>query len=100
MRYNKSEILVTSTGKQYYKNKKNPVIPPTENDVYIVTVQGDRLDLLATAYYNDPTLWWVISMANNDKTFGSMFPQPGIQLRIPTDLNTVMGLFDAVNETK
>jgi nucleoid-associated protein YgaU len=99
MRYNKSDILVTSAGKQYYKAKKYPVVPPTENDIYLVTTTGDRLDLLAYQYYKDATLWWIIAMVNNDKTFGSMFPEPGIQLRIPTDLNAVMTLFDKVNQS-
>jgi hypothetical protein len=100
MRYNNSDILVTSTGKQYYKEKKYPVIPPSENDIYIVTVQGDRLDLLAYTYYKDATLWWIIAMVNNDVVFGSMFPEPGIQLRIPIDLGTIMELFNAENQTR
>lgn len=99
MRYNKSDILVTPKGKQYYKEKRYPVIPPSESDVYIVTVQGDRLDLLAYTYYKDATLWWVIAMVNNDVVFGSMFPEPGIQLRIPTDLGAVLALFDQENQS-
>lgn len=98
MRYNKSDILITSEGKQYYKTKKYPPIPPSETDIYVVTVQGDRFDLLANIYYQDPQLWWVIPMANNNIPFGTMFPPPGTQLRIPTDLNLVMSLFDEVNQ--
>jgi nucleoid-associated protein YgaU len=99
MRYNKSDILTTSTGQQYYKAKKYPPVPPSASDVYLVTVQGDRLDLIAYTYYKDPTLWWVISMVNNDITFGSMFPEPGTQLRIPTDLGAVLALFDQENQS-
>jgi hypothetical protein len=100
MRYNNSDILTTSTGKQYYKARKYPPIPPTENDIYIVTVQGDRLDLIAYNYYKDPTLWWIIPMANSNITLGSMFPEPGIQLRIPTNLTAVMDLFNAENQIR
>jgi nucleoid-associated protein YgaU len=99
MRYNKSDILTTSTGQQYYKAKKYPPVPPSASDVYLVTVQGDRLDLIAYTYYKDSTLWWVISMVNNDITFGSMFPEPGTQLRIPTDLGAVLALFDQENQS-
>ncbi len=69
MIYNATDILTTSRGVKYYKAKKYPPIPPQESDVYVVTVQGDRLDLLSYQYYKDPTLWWVISVANSNITF-------------------------------
>jgi nucleoid-associated protein YgaU len=68
--------------------------------VYVVTSIGDRLDLLAFQYYNDATLWWVIAMANNNVTKGLMFPEPGIQLRIPTNLNAVIALFNNFNNAR
>jgi hypothetical protein len=98
MRYNKSDILATSAGSQYYKAKRYPPIPPTETDVYVVTVQGDRFDLLANVYYQDSQLWWIIPMANSNIPLGTMFPEPGTQLRIPTDLSLVMALFDEANQ--
>ena len=98
MIYNSSDILSTTQGVKYYKAKKYPPIPPQESDIYVVTVQGDRLDLLANTYYKDPSLWWVISIANSNITFGSMFPEPGIQLRIPTDLTTVITLYNQENQ--
>lgn len=98
MIYTNQDILSTSQGVKYYKAKKYPPIPPSESDIYVVTVRGDRLDLLANQYYKDPTLWWVISVANNNITFGSMFPEPGIQLRIPTNLAGVIELFNQENQ--
>lgn len=98
MRYNNSNILVSPGGKQYYKAKKYPFVPPTENDIYLITSEGDRLDLIANTYYKDPSLWWVISAANSNVLYGSMFPEPGVQLRIPTDLSNVMTLFDNINQ--
>jgi nucleoid-associated protein YgaU len=97
MRYNKTDISTTERGKQYYKAKQYPSIPPKNTDIYIITVVGDRLDLLAHQYYKDASLWWVISMANGN--LDSMFPEPGTQLRIPVDLNFVMNLFEK-NNTK
>jgi hypothetical protein len=98
MIYSTNDILSTSQGVKYYKAKKYPPIPPQESDIYVVTVQGDRLDLLANQYYQDPTLWWVISVANSNITFGSMFPEPGIQLRIPTSISNVIVLFNQENQ--
>jgi hypothetical protein len=103
MLYNKSDITTTTidspfgAGKQYYKAKQFPIIPPAENDLYVVTVEGDRLDLLAYTYYQDASLWWVISAINNNITLGSLFPVPGTQLRIPTNINNVLNIFNTYN---
>jgi hypothetical protein len=39
-------------------------------------------------------------MANNNITKGSIFPQPGTQLRIPTNLNAVISLYTQYNITR
>ena len=87
----------TSSGKRYYKGKIYPDIPYSDTDEYVITTIGDRLDSIAYSYYNDAELWWVISVANNNITNGSMFPIPGTQLRVPTNINSVLNLFDQVN---
>ena len=97
MRYDKNIIYKTSSGKRYYKGKIYPEIPYSDTDEYIITTIGDRLDSIAYSYYNDAELWWVISVANNNITNGSMFPVPGTQLRVPTNINNVLNLFDQVN---
>ena len=97
MRYDKNIINKTSSGKRYYKGKIYPEIPYSDTDEYIITTIGDRLDSIAYSYYNDAELWWVISVANNNITNGSMFPVPGTQLRVPTNINNVLNLFDQVN---
>jgi len=99
-RYNDKIILKTSQGKLYYKGKQYPNIPLSEDDVYIITTIGDRLDSLAYSYYNNVDYWWIISVANNNVTKGSIFPIPGTQLRIPTNLNTVLDLFDQFNKAR
>ena len=96
-RYNNKTILKTDNGKPYYKGKQYPNIPLSENDIYVITTVGDRLDLLAYNYYNDSTLWWVISMSNNNITKGSLFPTPGTQLRIPTDISNVLKIYNQFN---
>lgn len=97
MRYTNSEIKYTISKKPYYKRKTYPQIPFSESDVYVITTIGDRLDSIAYSYYNNAELWWVISIANNNITNGSMFPTPGTQLRIPTNINQVLSLFDSEN---
>ena len=97
MRYNNNIVKKTTDGRRYYKGKIYPEIPYSDTDEYIITTIGDRLDSIAYSYYNDAELWWVISVANNNITNGSMFPIPGTQLRVPTNINNVLNLFDQVN---
>jgi nucleoid-associated protein YgaU len=99
-RYNNPTVLSTPQNKPYWKGKQYPNIPLSEFDVYVITTVGDRLDLLAYQFYNDSTLWWVIAMANNNITKGLMFPEPGTQLRVPTDLNAVLALFNNFNKAR
>jgi hypothetical protein len=99
-RYNNSTIDQTQQGKPYLKQRFYPNIPLSENDVYVITTVGDRLDSLAYSYYNDATLWWIISAANNNITKGSIFPEPGTQLRIPINLNAVLSLYNQYNITR
>jgi hypothetical protein len=100
MRYENPTIKTTNTGRQYFKQKFYPNIPLSETDDYIITTIGDILDTLDYSYYRDSTLWWVISMANNNITKGSLFPEPGTQLRIPTNLNAVISLYTQYNITR
>ncbi len=72
-RYNDTTILKTQQDRPYYKSKSYPNIPLSENDVYVITTVGDRLDSLAYSYYNDATLWWIIAAANNNATKGALF---------------------------
>lgn len=99
-RYDTKEILKSTDRKQYYRGKFYPNIPLNENDSYVITTVGDRLDYLAYIYYGDSELWWVISVANNNITNGSIFPIPGTQLRIPADLNGILNLFNTFNQAR
>lgn len=99
-RYDNTTILKTQQDRPYIKGKYYPNIPLSESDVYIITTVGDRLDSLANSYYNDNTLWWVIAMANNNVTKGALYPEPGTQLRIPTDINKVLDLYNQFNKAR
>jgi hypothetical protein len=100
-RYQNATILKTEyTNRPYYKGKFYPNIPLSENDYYIITTVGDRLDNIAYSYYGDSTLWWVISMANNNITKGALYPAPGTQLRVPTDINSILQQFNQFNKAR
>ena len=99
-RYDNKTILKTSDGKPYYKGKVYPSIPLSESDIYVITTIGDRLDYMAYTYYRDSELYWIRSVANNNVTKGSLFPIPGTQMRIPTDLNSVLNLFNQSNQSR
>jgi len=97
-RYENQIILYTeNVNKPYYKGRYYPNIPLSESDVYVITNVGDRLDSLAYVYYSDATMWWVIAMANNNATRGALYPTPGTQLRIPTNLTAVLNQFKQFN---
>ena len=99
-RYDNPTIEYTSQGKRFLKQKYYPNIPLSSTDEYVITTIGDRLDSLAYSYYNDSTLWWVIAIANNNITKGTLFPEPGTQLRIPTNVNAVILLYNQYNTTR
>jgi hypothetical protein len=39
-------------------------------------------------------------MANNNITKGALYPEPGTQLRIPTDLNYILDLYNQFNQAR
>jgi hypothetical protein len=98
-RYKNIQVFKTDTGKRYLENIIYPHIPETENDVYMIATAGDRYDTLASQYYKDSTLWWVIASANNSMN-GSLIPTPGTQLRIPADKSLAIKLYNQVNSTR
>ena len=87
-RYEETRFIRTDTPdrKQSIKAKATTIykqIPKRDNDIYLITQVGDRLDLLATQFYNDPSMWWYIANANNIMTINL---EPNMSIRIPSDL--------------
>jgi hypothetical protein len=99
-RYNNQDKTTTPQGKPYYKGKFYPNVPLSESDIYVITTEGDRLDYIAYTYYRNSELWWIISMANNNATNGSLFPIPGTQLRIPQNVNAILEQFEKFNKAR
>lgn len=100
-RYNDISELRTSTGVRYYKNAVMPEIPRSSDDIYVYTVLGDRLDLLSFTYYNDTGYYWVIAAANPGLVRkDSLNLTPGKQIRIPTNLQTIISDFESINTVR
>ena len=102
-----SNISTTKIKKKLvYSVVRYPEVPLDSNDIYVYTVKGDRFDVLARQYYNDSSLWWVISVANtgvagtaspSDLPQDSLIIPEGIQIRIPASPVTVVNSFNLLN---
>ena len=96
-RYTYSETLTTlDTKKKYLESTIYPKIKASNDDVYIIATQSDRLDLLSTRYYGNPTYWWIIAVANNLND-ASLSIEVGKQLRIPGNVSNIMSEFKRIN---
>ena len=69
---------ITSIPTAYY-----PRVEFHNDDMYFITQEGDRLDLLANQFYGNPELWWYIARVNHLKT---MNVEPGIKIRVPNSI--------------
>ena len=85
------------TKTRYYRDSKYPTNPLSENDIYVITVDGDRYDLLASQYYGDESLWWIISIANSLLPQNSIFIPVGTQIRIPQNVNGILKSYNNLN---
>ena len=63
-------------------------IPKSSDDIMVMTTEGDRFDILAEQYYNNPSLWWYIAKANG-KSFNTV--KPGTIIRIPANADFATG---------
>lgn len=85
-------------GNLAYRTSRYPEVPLSENDIYVYTTQGDRFDVLAQQYYNDSSLWWVISIANTNVFNQSSLVIPeGLQIRIPSNYANIVREFNLIN---
>lgn len=91
-RYQNNEVKITNDGRSVYRSKIYPSIPLRDDDIYVATETGDRLDTLAYQYYNDSNLWWIIAAANNihNAPFGL---KDGTILRIPQNFIEINNQF-------
>ena len=96
-RYTTIASTQTPKGKRYKTTVKYPDLPLGFDDIYAYTDEGDRFDILAQQYYGNSNYWWVISIANETLKQSSLYLQPGLQIRIPSQLGAVLSEFNALN---
>ena len=96
-RYQDIKQIKNSEGITYYRDSKYPVIPLSVNDIWVITTSEDRYDRLAQQYYNDYTLWWIISIANDNLPQNSLYPPEGTQIRIPTNVSEILSNYNKLN---
>lgn len=81
-RYQDLLIIKDSNGRRKYTTTFVPFFDKSDNDIYVITDDSDRLDLLANQFYGDVTAWPIIATANNIG-LGTLNIESGKQLRIP-----------------
>ena len=74
-----------------------PHIKKRDSDLYITSKYGDRIDVLSHKYYKNSDLWWIIAQANHIGK-GTLVIEPGLQIRIPTDLSVIINDFEDLNK--
>ena len=84
--------------KRFYGRAKYPKIPHNNNDLYMTTSVGDRLDTLAHMFYDDVRLWWIIAIANPDTERKDSFNlKPNLEIRIPAQKSEIIKDFEKIN---
>ena len=91
-RYRNNETKKLNDGRNVYRSRIYPEIPLSDNDIYVASETGDRLDTLSYQYYNNASYWWIIAAANNihNAPFGL---KDGTILRIPQNYIEIVNKF-------
>tara|TARA_B100000927_G_scaffold289680_1_gene286762 strand:+ start:1970 stop:2269 length:300 start_codon:yes stop_codon:yes gene_type:complete len=97
-RYSQIPTHKSTTGKKMFKTVRYPEVPKSFDDVYVYTTEGDRFDTLAQQYYGDSSLWWIISITNENLTQNSLYPPVGSQIRIPPNPVPIIAAFEVLNK--
>ena len=98
MRYDNVQVLTDpETKRKYLRGVKYPAIDFDDNDIYIISVAGDRIDMLCYDYYGNTDDYWIIMSANN-LPGDSLFIKPGLQIRIPVKTTKAKQDFDTLNQ--
>lgn len=91
-RYKDCKLLIDEeTGDKLLSVREPISVPSSPTDIYhrVKSNEVTRLDMLASEYYKNPLLWWVIAEAN--EIYDPFEPvEVGTLLRIPT-IETLYG---------
>lgn len=79
--------IATTIQNQRYDTLILPDIETRDTDLFIISREGDRLDLLSQQFYSTPEFWWILAQANSLGK-GSLTVPAGIQIRIPSPIDS------------
>jgi len=91
--------LYTPKEEGRYKTPTFPLFERKATDLYVFSREGDRLDLLAQEFYDDPRYWWIIAEANSIGK-GTFAVPAGLQLRIPRPIDNLMNQLNEAEQNK
>lgn len=74
--------FVSVKGVEFWELDNLPSVPTSPADIYYRVDVMDRIDTIATRFYGDPNLWWVIAVANDMNILPTDL-HPGEVIRIP-----------------
>jgi hypothetical protein len=96
MRYKNSKFKSDEGGNKIFTTTLYPRVKHRSTDTFLVMVEKTRLDHLAHKFYENANHWWVIAIANNIK--GTMYINPGTQVRIPRDIGSILHDYNKINK--
>mgnify|MGYP005999856237 FL=1 len=94
-RYRNTRVKIDKSDIRVYSTTYYPEIKLSDNDIFIMPKEGERLDFLAHKYYGDTTLWWIIAKANDVK--GVVVPPLDEPIRIPGNVTNIIEKFNDLN---
>jgi hypothetical protein len=92
--------LDSDNKRRYYDSLIDPIIEKQDDDIYVMTSIGERLDLLAWKYYSNVDLWWIIAAANPELRKDSLYLEPESQIRVPIDYQKVLLMLESQNTSR
>ena len=95
-RYARTQVKMDKSGMRVYSTTYYPRILLNNNDKFVRTKDGDRLDTMAYRFYKDTSLWWIIAKANGIR--GKIALEIGKVIRIPSDIINTIEEFNSINE--
>ena len=96
-RYSTTQQLTRFDGKKTLSCTYYPEIPISDSDIYVISNDTDFLDNLSYRFYKDPSLFWIIALANPGIGKGRLSVESGLQIRIPGNIANILSDFEKIN---
>jgi hypothetical protein len=94
-RYSSQQIKLRN-GVRVFTTTRYPRIPHRLSDVFILTSEGDRLDIISFQFYGRSDYWWIVAIANNLGR-GTLIVTGDQQIRVPIDIDEILQEFNRLN---